>query len=194
MTTPDPTTPVSLGTGPADTSGPGPVGLAGPGRAFPGPAGPGSRWWPDRRGSADAPGCLACDVNNLRVAPLGGLIIATDTWVADHCIPPMARGYVILKPRRHVTAVADLSPAEAGDFGVVAQRLMAAMRTVLAPARIYRFDFGESLDHLHFHLMPRHPGMSPTGAALIERVFAHEWLVTESEAADAARRIREALG
>ncbi len=56
------------------------------------------------------------------------------------------------------------------------------------------FAFGESLDHLHVHLMPRHAGMPPTGGALIERVFAHEWLVDESEAAELACRIREALG
>ena len=90
--------------------------------------------------------------------------------------------------------MADLSPAEAADLGVVARRLMAAMRAVLAPERIYMFAFGESLDHLHVHLMPRHAGMPPTGGALIERVFAHEWLVDESEAAELACRIREALG
>ncbi len=138
--------------------------------------------------------CLACDVNSLRIVPPGGTILATDTWVADHCIPPMVRGYVILKPRRHVTALADLSPAEAVDFGVVAQRLTTAMRAVLAPERIYTFAFGESLEHLHVHLLPRHPGMPPTGGALIERVFAHDWSVDESEAAETARRIREALG
>ncbi len=138
--------------------------------------------------------CLACDVNALRIVPPGDTILRTDTWVADHCIPPMVRGYLILKPRRHVTAMADLDPAEAADFGVVAQRLMAAMREVLAPERIYVFAFGESLAHLHVHLMPRHAGMPPSGGALIERVFAHEWLVGETEAADTARRIREALG
>ena len=141
-----------------------------------------------------AEGCLACDVNNLRIVPPGGTILGTDTWVADHSIPPMVRGYLILKPRRHVTTVADLDPAEAADLGQVAQRLMAAMREVLAPERIYMFAFGESVAHLHFHLMPRYPGMPPAGGALIERVFTQEWLVAEAEAADAARLIREALG
>jgi diadenosine tetraphosphate (Ap4A) HIT family hydrolase len=138
--------------------------------------------------------CLGCDVNALRIVPPGGTILGTDTWVADHCIPPLVLGYLILKPRRHVTAVADLDPAEAADFGVVAQRLMAAMREVLSPERIYLFAFGESQAHLHVHLMPRYPGMPPRGGALIERVFAHEWLVDEAAAAETARRIRESLG
>jgi diadenosine tetraphosphate (Ap4A) HIT family hydrolase len=146
----------------------------------------------DFRPSSEA--CFGCDVNNLRFVPPGGTVLATDTWVADHCIPPMVRGYLILRPRRHVTEVADLDPAEAADLGVAAQRLMTAMREVLAPEKIYMFAFGESLAHLHFHLMPRHPGMPPRGGALIERVFTHEWLVGEAEAADTARRIREALG
>jgi diadenosine tetraphosphate (Ap4A) HIT family hydrolase len=137
--------------------------------------------------------CLGCDVNTLRIVPPGGTILGTDTWIADHCIPPLLRGYLILKPRRHVTAMDDLDLSEAANFGVVAQRLMAAMREVLAPERIYVFAFGESQDHLHFHLMPRYPGMPPTGGALIERVFTHEWLVDDAEAAETARRIRESL-
>ena len=82
-------------------------------------------------------GCFACDVNEGRIQPPGGAIYADEHWVADHGIPPLARGYVVLKPRRHVASLAELELSEAATLGVVAQRLTAAMEAVLRPERIY---------------------------------------------------------
>lgn len=141
---------------------------------------------------AGAP-CLACETNSLRVVPPGGTVLGTRAWIADHALPPLLRGHLILKPRRHVASMAELDPAEAAEFGVVVHRLTAAMQAALAPEKLYVFAFGESLDHLHIHVMPRYQGMPPGGGALIERVFAGEWLVGEDDAAVAARLVREAL-
>ncbi len=137
--------------------------------------------------------CFACEVNTGRINPPGGPIYADDLWVADHGIPPLVRGYVVLKPRRHVDSLADLNPPEAAALGVVAQRLLAAMRTTLGPERIYICSLGESLRHLHFHLVPRYADMPPAGARLLDAVFAQRWLVAEDEAAEAAQHIRAAL-
>ncbi len=103
------------------------------------------------------------------------------------------RGFVVLQPRRHVDSLADLNPLEAAALGVVAQRRLAAMRTTLGPERIYICSLGESLRHLHFHLVPRYADMPPSGAQLLDAVFAQRWLVAEDEAAEAARQIRATL-
>lgn len=137
--------------------------------------------------------CFACDVNTGRRTPPGGPIIDDELWVADHGIPPLARGYVVLKPRRHVESLADLTAPEAAALGSTAQRLMAAMRTVLGPERIYLCSMGESVRHVHFHLVPRYVDMPPAGPGLLSEVFAERWRVSEDEAAAVAAQIRTAL-
>jgi len=93
--------------------------------------------------------CLACDVNAGRIEPPGGAILLDELWQADHELTSLVRGYVILKPRRHVHHFADLTDGEAASFGPVLRRLLGAMTTVLAPERIYPASFAETVHHLH---------------------------------------------
>jgi histidine triad (HIT) family protein len=137
--------------------------------------------------------CFTCEVNaGARPTP-GGTIYADGLWVADHGIPPLIRGYVVLKPRRHVRDLADLTPDEEAGLGIAAQRLTAAIRSTLGPERIYVCAFVEAVPHLHFHLLPRYAGMPPRGPALLDRVFGGEWAISEVEAEEAAALIRGRL-
>lgn len=138
-------------------------------------------------------GCFTCEVNaGTRPTP-GGTIYSDELWVADHGIPPLMRGYLVLKPRRHVRDLADLTADEAVGLGIAAQRVTAAIRSALAPERIYVCAFVEAVPHLHFHLLPRYPEMPPRGPALLDRMFGGEWAVSEVEAEEAAGLIRGML-
>ncbi|HEY5519517.1 MAG TPA: HIT family protein [Candidatus Limnocylindrales bacterium] len=137
--------------------------------------------------------CLACDVNEGRIEPPGGPIYIDELWQADHELTPLARGYVILKPRRHVHEIADLSESEAAALGPTLSRLHSAMRAALGTERIYTCSFAETVLHLHFHIVPRYQWMPGLGPDLLPRLFGGEWRCTEAEAADAADQIRSRI-
>jgi diadenosine tetraphosphate (Ap4A) HIT family hydrolase len=137
--------------------------------------------------------CFTCEVNTGRVTPSGGIILANDLWQAEHGFDRLVRGYVVLKPKRHVHELADLDPAESVTLGPSLQSLLRAMRPALGAERIYVCSFAESVHHLHFHLIPRYAGMPPLGPNLLADLFAGRWGCTIAEAEDAAARIRTAL-
>jgi diadenosine tetraphosphate (Ap4A) HIT family hydrolase len=137
--------------------------------------------------------CFTCEVNSGRRPPPGGTIYEDEAWLADHGTPALVRGYVVLKPRRHVHELADLLPGEAATLGVAAQRLLSAMRVALGPERIYVCSFAETVHHLHFHLLPRYANMPGLGPNLVEALFSERWRCTDEEAEDAADRVRSAL-
>ena len=138
-------------------------------------------------------GCFTCEVNvGERLAP-GGTIYEDHHWLADHGVSRLVRGYVVLKPKRHVHELADLLPAEAATIGVACQRVLAAMRTALGTKRIYVCSFAETVPHLHFHLLPRYANMPGLGPDLVPALFSGQWRCSVAEAEEAATRIRSAL-
>jgi len=105
----------------------------------------------------------------------------------------LVRGYVVLKPKRHVHELADLWPEEAVSLGQVAQILVRAMRSTLGAERIYICSFAETVHHLHFHLIPRYADMPALGPKLVPDLFAERWGCSVAEAEIAAERIRSAI-
>ncbi len=113
--------------------------------------------------------CVACAVNSGRLQPPGGPIYVDELWQADHEFTPLLRGYVILKPRRHVHELADLTDSETATLGPLLRQLLRAMRSVLAPERIYVASFAETVHHLHFHLVPRYAEYARPGTGSAAR-------------------------
>jgi diadenosine tetraphosphate (Ap4A) HIT family hydrolase len=138
-------------------------------------------------------GCVTCEVHRGTTRPPGGTIYEDDLWVVDHGLTRLVRGYLVVKPRRHVHEFADLMDDEALTFGPVARTVLAAMRSALAPERIYVCSFAETVRHLHFHLVPRYSDMPALGPDLMAALFSQRWQCTVKEAEDAAVRIRAAL-
>ena len=138
--------------------------------------------------------CFTCDVNAGRVEAPGGTIYEDERWIADHGVDPLVRGYVVLKPKRHVHELADLDPAEAASFGPALRTVLAAMRTALRPSRIYVCSFAETVPHLHFHLIPRYPDMPALGPDLMPALFVEKrFACSEAEAKAASAAIRAPL-
>ena len=104
------------------------------------------------------------------------------------------RGYLVLKPRRHVHELADLDAEEAATLGPVIIKLHAAMRRALQPDRIYVLSTAETVHHLHFHLLPRYADMPGLGPDLMPALFSEQrWSCTMEEAEQAAEGVRRAL-
>src|SRR4051812_8856701 len=61
--------------------------------------------------------CMACDLADGTLPLPGGRIYETAHWLVEHCVGPLGLGTLIVKPRRHVTRVAELTDDEAQELG-----------------------------------------------------------------------------
>lgn len=139
--------------------------------------------------------CLACDVLAGRIEPPGGTIYEEEGWVVDHSISPVAlTGWLIVKPRRHVENIGDLTEDEAARFGPISRSAAAAVQKALGAERVYVCSFGEEWRHVHVHVVPRYPGMEPISWKLLGEMWSgsSKWACTDDEAVAAAQAIREA--
>ena len=101
--------------------------------------------------------CLACDLT-AGVRPLpGGLIHREDGWLVEHCVGPLGLGTLVVKPARHVTAVADLDEDEAVQMGRLLRDTAAVVTELSDPAQVYvslwSHERGEP-GHVHFVVQP----------------------------------------
>ncbi|GAA1372891.1 HIT family protein [Streptomyces beijiangensis] len=109
-------------------------------------------------------GCYSCE----REEEYGGLPprehIASDThWRVAHAIGTSLPGWLVLLPRRHVTAVHELTDAEAGSLGLWQVRLSRALRESTGCEKTYVVQFAEQagFSHVHFHVVPRAADLAP---------------------------------
>jgi len=141
-----------------------------------------------------------CDVCAGRIDPPGGTILETSCWVVDHCIGPLGVGTLIVKPKRHVTAVGDLDASEAAELGPLLARVAAAVQRLAAADQVYVCLWshaGWTPGHIHFVVQPvsqsdrvrsEHPGPSLQAA-----MFEHGGPLDRAAAAEFASRVRQAL-
>jgi diadenosine tetraphosphate (Ap4A) HIT family hydrolase len=88
--------------------------------------------------------------------------IASDSlWRVAHAFNSALPGWLVLMPRRHVTAIADLTDSEASLLGTWQVRLSRALQQVLGCQKTYVAQFAEAegFSHVHFHIVPRPPDL-----------------------------------
>jgi len=111
--------------------------------------------------------CLFCRIAN-------GEIPATKIWedddvIAFHDINPQAPSHVLVIPRKHISSLDDLNPADAGTVGTALVRVAQIARDLHLNGDGYRVVVncgphgGQSVDHLHFHLLGGRPMSWPPG-------------------------------
>lgn len=83
------------------------------------------------------PGCLACDLAAGRRELPGGRIHETDHWLVEHCVGPLGIGTLIVKPRRQVVHVRELSAPEAAELGPLLRRVAAVIAELARPEQVY---------------------------------------------------------
>jgi diadenosine tetraphosphate (Ap4A) HIT family hydrolase len=82
-------------------------------------------------------GCLACDLAEGRLPLPGGVIHESDYWFVEHTVGPLILGTLILKPKRHVMRVSDLSAREAAELGPLLLRAAAVVDELVQPDQVY---------------------------------------------------------
>lgn len=89
-------------------------------------------------------------------------IAADDHWRVAHAFGAGLEGWLVLVPRRHITSISELNGAEARSLGIWQVRLSQALHHVVGCQKTYVAQFAEAAGfaHVHFHLIPRSPGLA----------------------------------
>ncbi|WP_329040057.1 HIT family protein [Streptomyces sp. NBC_00178] len=120
-------------------------------------------------------------------------------WRVAHATGTSLPGWLVLLPRRHITAVHELTDAEAAGLGTWQVRLSRALRAVTGCAKTYVVQFAEAegFAHVHFHIVPRAGDLPPEhlGAGVFALLRPPEGQrVTAGRADGVALALRAELG
>ncbi|MFD9130209.1 HIT family protein [Kitasatospora sp. NPDC059571] len=90
------------------------------------------------------------------------LIAEDEHWRVAHAFGSALAGWLVLLPRRHVTAVSELTGDEAAGLGSWQVRLSRALAEVTGCAKTYVAQFAEKegFARVHFHIVPRGPELA----------------------------------
>jgi histidine triad (HIT) family protein len=106
-------------------------------------------------------------------------------------VKPLFPGHSLLVPKRHLVVLADLPPELIEPYFGAAQRLSAAMETVLGAAGSFvamNNRVSQSVPHLHTHVVPRNRKDGLRGFFWPRTTYADD-----EEAATMAARLRTGL-
>ncbi|MGU3290878.1 hypothetical protein [Williamsia sp. M5A3_1d] len=87
----------------------------------------------------------------------GGRIAATENWVVEHCVGPLGLGTLIVKPLRHVIAVADLNDPETEELGPLLRRCSRIASELVSAEQVYNTLWshaGAVPGHVHYVIQP----------------------------------------
>lgn len=106
----------------------------------------------------------------------------------------MARGYTLVYCRRHVIEPFELPPPERQQFFGDVLTVAEALQRIYRPLKLNYQILGNSVPHLHCHIMPRYHGDPAPQAPLPDSFFGAPAVeLTAEEYAAAVRRLREEL-
>jgi histidine triad (HIT) family protein len=118
-------------------------------------------------------------------------VLNDDEFVAFLDARPVFKGHVLVMPRRHYVTLADLPVPAVGPLFERVRLISAAVPAALGAQGTFvalNNTVSQSVPHLHVHVVPRTKGDGLRGFFWPRQRYA-----TEEEAADYARRIRDAL-
>jgi diadenosine tetraphosphate (Ap4A) HIT family hydrolase len=102
-------------------------------------------------------GCLSCDLAEGRLPLPGGRIAETRLWLVDHTVGPLSVGTLIVRPKRHVVHVAELTDEEAAELGPFLVRVARAVTQLFDPDQVYVglwSHAGRVPVHIHWVVQP----------------------------------------
>lgn len=123
---------------------------------------------------------MAYDQGNIFAKILRGEIPAVKVFEDDKTLAfmdvmPEAEGHVLVIPKEGAENILDLSPAGMATMMAATQKVAKAIDKALSPDGILlkqynRAAAGQSVFHVHFHIVPRWEGvpMAPHGKVMVE--------------------------
>ncbi|MET7305318.1 HIT family protein [Embleya sp. NPDC005575] len=109
--------------------------------------------WAERRAGR---GCVMCA--NDGTEDIGvGVLVARGTWVDTYLRRSRVRGYVMaIWSGRHVAEPTELEPYEVAGYWTEVTRVGRVVEAVFGPVKVNYETLGNSVPHLHTHVIPRH--------------------------------------
>jgi ATP adenylyltransferase len=104
----------------------------------------------------DVVGCLGCDLYTGRRPLPGGIVHRTPSWLVNHVVGAMNLGTLVISPRDHIVAVADLDDA-AAELGPLTRDTARVVETLCSPEQTYvsLWSHGaRARKHLHIAVQP----------------------------------------
>ena len=145
--------------------------------------------------------CRTCELIARRDsggAPLWDSILRTQYWDVVHNYDTALPGWLCLVIRRHLSAIDELSDAEAVELGQLIQRTSAALKQVVGCVKSYVLQFAEHQEHrhVHFHVIPRMDNLPEDRKST--QIFGYsgvppEERVAEDKMNEIAEKVRELL-
>ena len=102
--------------------------------------------------------CTTCHLTAIRhEQPLCERIFETEHWRVVHAFNTSLPGWLVVIAKRHAESFADLTAAEAAEFGPFLHRVSRALQAVTGAVKTYTVLFAEHPEHphVHFHVVPR---------------------------------------
>jgi histidine triad (HIT) family protein len=109
------------------------------------------------------------DSNNVFAKILRGEIPSVKVYEDAHVLSfmdamPQVEGHTLVIPKEPAVDMLDLSPEGAAELMKATQRIAKAVKKALAPPGIMLMQLngaaaGQSVFHIHFHILPRHAGI-----------------------------------
>jgi diadenosine tetraphosphate (Ap4A) HIT family hydrolase len=104
--------------------------------------------------------CISCrSIQGIeRLSPVPR-ILETRHWVAEHLSSTSIKGWVIVLPKRHVTAIHQLPKEDMVEFGELLHVICEGQYALYKPVKEYfmQYSEGEGYSHTHVHIVPRVP-------------------------------------
>lgn len=85
----------------------------------------------------------------------------TEHWRVAHAFDSALPGWLVVLPRRHAVAIAELRPEEAAQLGLMLIDVSRALAVVTGCLKTYVLQLAEAegFAHVHFHVVPRAAGL-----------------------------------
>lgn len=134
---------------------------------------------------------MAYDTNNIFAKILRGQAPCVQVYEDEHTlafmdIMPQSDGHVLIIPKEAAETLLDLSEDGARACIVTTQKLARAVKQAMGAPGIFVAQMngaaaGQTVPHVHFHVIPRSPGAAPRAhaaeAADIQKINEHAALI-----------------
>jgi diadenosine tetraphosphate (Ap4A) HIT family hydrolase len=145
--------------------------------------------------------CKSCELIARRdagAAPLWDSIHRTPYWDVAHSYNTSLPGWLVLVTRRHISAVDEMTEAEAVELGLLIRATSAALKEVTGCLKTYVIQLAEEREHphVHFHIIPRMPDLPEERKSV--RIFGYLGVSEEKRVSEEAMnriglKVREIL-
>lgn len=106
--------------------------------------------------------CPFCTTDKDLPFALGGILYEDDLVSAHHYYQdgePNYLGHLLLRTKRHVPGLAELTEAEGQAIGLAMARLSKALKDCTGAEKVYAEAYYEVVPHVHLLLTARYPGL-----------------------------------